>query len=75
MKAYLVLPSMIYGIGTGRLVDLGIQNKFSIQLPQIINASLARGRGGMVGPGTNIWGDVHIEDGVYILRSLCLITY
>ncbi|KAF4612613.1 hypothetical protein D9613_011857 [Agrocybe pediades] len=42
MKAYLVLPSMIYGLGQGCLVDLGIQNQFSIQIPQIIQASLAR---------------------------------
>ncbi|KAF4612716.1 hypothetical protein D9613_011831 [Agrocybe pediades] len=62
MKAYLVLPSMIYGLGQGRLVDLGIQNKFSIQIPQLIQAALARGRGGMVGAGTNVWGNVHIED-------------
>ena len=45
------------------LVDQGIQNRLSIQVPQLIRASLARGRAGMVGDGKNIWPDVNIDDG------------
>jgi len=57
-----VLPSTIWGIATGALVEQGIQNPHSIQVPQNIRASLYRGRGGMVGEGKNIWPDVNIEE-------------
>ena len=57
------MPSTIWGLGTGVLVDQGIQNRLSIQVPQLIRASLARGRAGMVGDGKNIWPDVNIDDG------------
>jgi hypothetical protein len=60
---YIILPSTIYGIATGKLVELGIQNPHSVQIPGLINASLARGQGGMVGLGKNIWPNVNIEDG------------
>jgi len=63
-KSYIVLPSTIYGMPTGRLVDAGIQHKHSVQVPAIIRASLARGQGGMVGPGLNVWHHVHIDDTV-----------
>jgi len=69
-RTYIILPSMIYGIATGRLVDLGIQNKFSIQIPSLVRAALGRGRGGMVGAGTNIWGNVHIQDLVDLYEIL-----
>ncbi|KAF4612747.1 hypothetical protein D9613_011878 [Agrocybe pediades] len=62
VPVYIVLPSMIYGLASGRLVDLGIQNKFSSQVPQLIKAALGRGQAGMVGAGTNKWGAVHIDD-------------
>src|ERR1700685_4267582 len=48
VKAYIVLPSTIYGIATGQLVDLGIQNIHSQQIPALIKVSLARGQAGMV---------------------------
>jgi len=70
IKSYLVLPSMIYGIAAGRLVDLGIQNKFSTQIPQLIKAALGRGRGGTVGAGTNKWVNVHIDDGGHIISPI-----
>ncbi|PPQ95716.1 hypothetical protein CVT26_008359 [Gymnopilus dilepis] len=62
VKAHIILPSTIWGLGTGVLVDQGIQNRLSIQVPQLIRASLARGRAGMVGDGKNIWPDVNIDD-------------
>lgn len=61
-----MFPSLIYGIATGKLVELGLQNPYSIQIPALIDASLARGQGGMVGEGKNIWVNVHIEDGMHI---------
>jgi len=62
VRTYIIAPSTIYGHATGRLVDLGIQNKSSIQIPILIKASLDRGQGGMVGEGKNLWPNVHIDD-------------
>jgi len=61
-KTYIILPSTIYGIAQGKLVENGIQNPHSIQIPLIIRVSLDRGQGGMVGEGKNIWPNVHIEE-------------
>ncbi|KAF5327663.1 hypothetical protein D9619_004864 [Psilocybe cf. subviscida] len=61
-KTYIVLPSTIYGIATGVLVDRGIQNAHSLQVPAIVRASLIRGRAGMIGQGKNTWPDVSIID-------------
>ena len=63
VKIYLVLPSTIYGIAAGTLVEKGIQNPHSIQVPALIRASLGRGQAGMVGQGLNFWPDVDIDDG------------
>ncbi|KAA1475304.1 NAD(P)-binding protein [Dentipellis sp. KUC8613] len=61
-RTYIILPAMIYGLATGKLVDAGIVNRRSIQVPAIIKASLARGQGGVVGEGKNFWTNVHIDD-------------
>lgn len=63
---YIVLPSTIYGIATGRLVDLGIQNPYSIQIPALIKAGIDRGHAGLVGKGDNLWPNVHIDDSMYL---------
>ncbi|KAF9557928.1 NAD-binding protein [Agrocybe pediades] len=62
IKSYIVLPSTIWGISDGPLVKKGIQNPISMQVPQLIRASLTRGRAGMVGEGKNIWPDVNIDE-------------
>ncbi|KIY44022.1 NAD(P)-binding protein [Fistulina hepatica ATCC 64428] len=61
-KTYIILPSTIYGIATGPLVDAGIQNPYSIQIPSLIKAALDRGRAGMVGAGKAVWPHVHIDE-------------
>ncbi|KII85280.1 hypothetical protein PLICRDRAFT_179013 [Plicaturopsis crispa FD-325 SS-3] len=61
-KTYIVLPSAVYGLATGPLVDAGFQNRFSMQIPMLIKAGLDRGQGGVVGKGANIWPYVHIDD-------------
>jgi hypothetical protein len=38
-----------------------------MQLPVLIDAAVARGRGGMVGAGKNIWSHVNIEDSAYLI--------
>ncbi|TFY52256.1 hypothetical protein EVG20_g10632 [Dentipellis fragilis] len=64
-RTYIILPAMIYGLATGKLVDTGIVKRRSIQVPAIIKASLARGQGGVVGEGKNFWPNVHIDDSAY----------
>ncbi|KAF8555770.1 NAD(P)-binding protein [Imleria badia] len=61
-RTHIVLPSNIYDIATGPLVDLGIQNPRSRQIPRLVGASIARERAGMVGLGLNKWPNVHIDD-------------
>ncbi|GJE88579.1 nucleoside-diphosphate-sugar epimerase-like protein [Phanerochaete sordida] len=60
--AYIVLPSTVYGIAKTPLVDAGLQNAYSLQIPRLIKASLDRGRAGMVGKGLALKPDIHIDD-------------
>ncbi|KAI0267720.1 hypothetical protein BC834DRAFT_821772 [Gloeopeniophorella convolvens] len=62
VRTYIVLPSTIYGIATGKLFDLGISNPYSVQIPAAIKASVDRGQGGVVGEGKNIWPHVEIHE-------------
>ncbi|KAJ7485954.1 NAD-binding protein [Mycena latifolia] len=62
VKSYIILPSTIYGLATGRLVDMGIQNPHSQQIPALISAALDRGQAGMVGEGKNLWPNVEIHE-------------
>jgi small basic protein len=62
VRTYIVLPSTIYGIASGKLFDLGISNAHSIQVPVAIKASLDRGQGGVIGEGKNIWPNVEIHE-------------
>ncbi|KAH6908979.1 hypothetical protein BKA70DRAFT_1371690 [Coprinopsis sp. MPI-PUGE-AT-0042] len=54
VKTYIVLPSTIYGRATGSLVDAGLHNPRSQQIP--------KGRAGVLGKGANIWSNVHIAE-------------
>ncbi|PCH42431.1 hypothetical protein WOLCODRAFT_152461 [Wolfiporia cocos MD-104 SS10] len=69
ITAYFVLPSTIWGMATGPLVDQGIMNRHSQQIPSLIRASLGRGDAGMVGDGKNMWPNVNIDEvaDLYIL--------
>jgi nucleoside-diphosphate-sugar epimerase len=56
LKSVIVLPPLIYGIGTG------LFNRTSIQLPILIRAALKRGKVETIGPGEATWDNVHISD-------------
>lgn len=80
MNTYIILPSTIYGVASGLLVDLALQNAHSQQIPKLIEVSLDRGQGGMIGEGKNVWPNVHIDDGMYIstlqiIGCVILITF
>ena len=62
MRTYIILPSTIYGIVSNPLVDAGIMNPISQQVPGLIKAALGRGRAGVVGKGLAYWPSVHIDD-------------
>ncbi|CAL1716972.1 unnamed protein product [Somion occarium] len=62
LKAYFIAPGTIYGIAHNPLVDAGIQNSRSQQIPQLVKASLDRGQAGVVGKGASLWPNVHIDD-------------
>ncbi|KIM42989.1 hypothetical protein M413DRAFT_443806 [Hebeloma cylindrosporum] len=62
VKAYLIAPGTIFGYPSGPAVDLGIQNKHSIQMPLFIKPSIARKQGGYFGKGLNHWPLVDVED-------------
>ena len=70
VRTFIVVPSTIYGIAQGPLVDLGIQNPYSIQIPALIRASLDRGQAGMVGQGKNLWPNVEIGEGEHFSTRL-----
>lgn len=56
MNAYIIAPSTIYGTGRGPVRNI------SQQIPNIIRVTLKRGRGFVIGVGSNIWPGVHIDD-------------
>ncbi|RPD78127.1 NAD-P-binding protein [Lentinus tigrinus ALCF2SS1-7] len=70
VNAYLILPSTIYGLANGPLVDAGIMNPQSQQIPALILASLSRKRAGMIGEGKNIWNNVQIDDIVHLYEVI-----
>ncbi|KAA1475297.1 NAD(P)-binding protein [Dentipellis sp. KUC8613] len=61
-RTYIILPGTVYGLATGKLVDAGIINHRSMQIPDLIRASLDRGQGGVIGEGKNVWPNVEIHD-------------
>lgn len=62
VKTYIILPGTIYGRASGSLVDAGLQNPISQQIPTLVEASLSRGQAGVLGKGKNIWPNVHIDE-------------
>lgn len=56
VKTALVFPSLVYGKGNGP------GNQRSIQVPELARIALERRRAVQIGPGANIWSNVHISD-------------
>lgn len=55
VHAVVICPGLIYGEGRGAHRD-------SVQIPNLIAAARSRSAGVHVGPGKNIWSNVHIDD-------------
>ncbi|KAH8100946.1 NAD(P)-binding protein [Cristinia sonorae] len=62
IKGYIVIPSTIYGIANHKLVQAGISNCHSDQIPTLIKIALKRGEAGMTGKGLSLWPDVDIDE-------------
>jgi len=71
IKGYIILPTTVWGIPTGALVDGGIQNWQNSILNFLLPPSLARSQGGMVGEGRNVWKNVEVNE----LADLYMILY
>ncbi|KAG8930777.1 hypothetical protein FRC01_002281 [Tulasnella sp. 417] len=56
IDAYIVAPTTIYGKGRGPVRHL------SVQVNGLIRTAVKHGQVLQVGPGTNIWSNVHIDD-------------
>lgn len=56
VKTALVIPPIIYGQARGS------GNQRSMQIPDLVNATLKRQRGLQVGTGESRWGNIHIQD-------------
>ncbi|KAI0920653.1 hypothetical protein AcV5_010335 [Taiwanofungus camphoratus] len=61
-RTYVVVPSIVYGLASGPLVEAGISNPQSMLIPSLINASLDRKQGGVLGVGKAIWSNVSVDD-------------
>ncbi|KAH9480255.1 Oxidase ucsJ [Psilocybe cubensis] len=62
VKVYLITPGTIFGVPTGQLVDLGLQNTHSMQIPFIVKPSITRKQGGYIGKGLNTWSAISHEE-------------
>lgn len=61
-RCHIVLPSTVYGVANHALVEAGVANAHSIQIPALIHASIHRHRAGVVGKGLSMWPSVHTTD-------------
>jgi len=64
LRTIVICPSLIYGIGRGVTKD-------SMQVPWLIDLARKYRVGRHVGPGKNIWSNVHIDD-LVILYQMAL---
>lgn len=67
VDTYILFPSTIWGLGTGKLIDAGIASRHSVQIPTLITSAIDRGQAGMVGKGMNVWPHVEIHECEYII--------
>lgn len=71
VKTYIILPSMVWGPATGKLVDLGIRKLHSMLIPALVKLGEARGQAGVAGKGLNTWPQIHVDE----MADLYIILY
>lgn len=62
VRTFIIIPSTVWGLQRGPLVDAGIGNRHSQALPSIIRTSIERGQGGVIGKGLNVWSHVEVHE-------------
>ena len=62
VRAYIVYPSVIYGVLDGPLVKAGVAHAYSVTMVVSVKLSILRGQGAMVGKGLNKCPAAHIKD-------------
>jgi len=55
VRSAVVCPSLIYGVGSG-------VNRDSVQIPFLAANAREQGAVQLVGPGLNVWSNVHVDD-------------
>jgi len=70
IRTHIVSPSTIYGIADNILVQKGIANSISLQLPAVIRAGIGRGQGGILGKGENLWPFIHISEIASVIATV-----
>lgn len=68
VRAYIVLPTAVFGSGEGPLYDAGISKRSSVLVTVLASAAADRGHPGIMGTGKNAWGAIHVEDSAYPLE-------
>lgn len=66
VRSAVICPSLIYGVGKGLKTE-------SVQIPFLATNAKTLGRVQIVGPGSNVWSNVHLDD-VVALYMLALTT-
>lgn len=61
-KTFIIAPSVVYGIPTGRLVDLGVQQTHTTVLKTFIDIAQSGGAAVTPGEGKNIFAYIHVDD-------------
>ncbi|KZV77138.1 hypothetical protein PENSPDRAFT_645414 [Peniophora sp. CONT] len=62
VRTFTILPSTVWGLRRGPLADAGIGHRHSQPMPALIMASIARGQGGVVGKGLNVWSHIEVHE-------------
>ncbi|SJL10275.1 uncharacterized protein ARMOST_13659 [Armillaria ostoyae] len=68
VKTYIVIPPTIYGVPAGILNKHGLQRPVVDQVRRLVEASIARKQGGVLGEGKNRWPNVDVNESVSFPR-------
>jgi len=61
-KTHIIIPGLVYGAPSGRVVDLGVQQTNTIAVKMMVQAAAASGSVLIPGEGKNVWASIHVDD-------------
>ncbi|OJT06191.1 hypothetical protein TRAPUB_2961, partial [Trametes pubescens] len=61
-RTHIIMPSVIYGVGTGPLFDAGISNPHTMVFPLYVRTGLHHKHLAVLNEGATCWANVHITD-------------